>query len=83
MDSVYGGNNSNGVCFIGKYVHLETYMWELITPRVIWNTRVIPLESDHLPQVGSQMNIITSKHKQLYNCIKHVNYAAGCYVYIC
>ena len=34
---VYDGNNSNSVCFFGNYVHLRTGLWELITPRVIWN----------------------------------------------
>ena len=37
MDIVYDGNNSNSVCFVGNYVNLRTFLWELITPRVISN----------------------------------------------
>ena len=40
MDIVYDGNNSNSVCFVGKYVNLRTFLWELITPRVIWKPRL-------------------------------------------
>ena len=40
MDIVYDGNNSNSVCFVGIYVNLRTFLWELITPRVIWKPRL-------------------------------------------
>ena len=72
MDIVCAVNNSNSVCFVGNYVHLRTFLWELITPRVIWKTSPSARFSNHpgrdqLSQVGSQMNIIASKHTLLYN----------------
>ena len=44
---VTSGNNSNGVCFVGNYVDLNTSWWELIKSP----------GRDQLTQVVSQINI--------------------------
>ena len=71
MDIAYGGNNSKSVCFVGNYVNLRTFLWELITPRWFKTSPSARFSNhpgrDQLSQVGSQMNIITSKHTLLYN----------------
>ena len=57
MDIVYDGNTSNSVCFVGNYVNLRTFLWELITTRVIWKPRL---------RLGFQITLVViNSHKSV------------------
>ena len=66
MDIVYDGNNSNSVCFVGNYVNLRTFSQRTFSQGDLKTSPLARFSNhpgrDQLSQVGSQINIMTSKH---------------------